>query len=266
MDYRDNPELPQGLIKRLPTVTTGPALTDLSLIGVPEDQQHRIPSISNYPNKFSPLAFDIWISLVDNEDYHRRCIVWHSIDLIWHKTIQEFIGLCQDAGVFPFLGVFNDIARNQFVVEFLRRGRITIVQYLQEVGMFDRVRIRKTFREYRHLDLGLRINSWAELYPIADKNFESWLTQTPLPRMLKHPQKKYTRVLLPRVIVWVRYISSARVILGFTIQTAGQIVLPGKTTPTRHEVNDYLENSIWLPIVRAHRFEQVKNSVVLNQV
>jgi hypothetical protein len=59
--------------------------------------------------------------------------------------------------------------------------------------------------------------------------------------------------------MWVRYLNESRVTIGFSIEVAGTINIPGKKTPKRKEVDAWIDRMIWLPIVRAHKFEDIRN-------
>jgi hypothetical protein len=80
-----------------------------------------------------------------------------------------------------------------------------------------------------------------------------------MPRFIPSIGNKYVKVVRPNVVMWVRYINDNKVTIGFSIEVAGTINIPGKKTPKRKEVDKYIDNNIYLPTVRAHRFNDVKN-------
>lgn len=243
---------------RLETANHDKRLTDLSIIGVPESQHGRMPGVAGFPRKFSLESQKVWTVMVNDAAFKQRCKSYVSLDLAWHNAIQEFLTRCEDAGVFPFVNN-TDVTKNEFIQDFVRRGRIALVKYLDEVGMFNRVKVKKAYREYLRKDSGLVITSWAELYPVKDPDFLTWLVKAPLPRFHRLGDNKYSRVVQPNVHVWVRYINASRVTLGFSIEVAGTITVPNKPKPTRKEVDAYIDNTLFLPTVRAHRFACVKN-------
>jgi hypothetical protein len=247
------------MIKKPSVVIAAPAtkLTDLSIIGVPEDYFTKFPGVYGYPKKFAKEAFEVWKELVTSKEFRTKCRSLGTIDLAWHVAIQDFLSLCEDRGVFPFINN-TDTARNEFVTDFMRRGRIEIVRFLDEIKMFEKVRVKKAYREYRRKDTGLVIKSWAELFPVEDPNFQTWINTFPSPRFLKTVNNRWYKILRPNLIVWIRIINKSRVTIGFDIEVAGTITVPGNKTPTRKEVDSFIDNSIFLPIIRSHRFNNVK--------
>jgi hypothetical protein len=233
-------------------------LMDLSIIGVPESAQNRWPTVTGFPRKFNPDALGVWKEMVESDEFKAKMRSWGSKDLAWHNAIQEFLGLCEDYGVFPFPGN-TDTTRNEFVQDFVRRARIKLVSFADESGIFKYMRVKKAFREYVRKDTGLIINCWADVYAIKDPGFEKWLTTSPMPRFIRHPDQRYMKMVQPNVNMWVRVLNQSRITVGYSIEIQGTINLPGKNTPRRKEVDAFIDRTIWLPVVRAHRFDDVRN-------
>lgn len=245
-------------IKALAAVPPDRGLTDLSIIGVPASQQTRPPGVAGFPKKFSPDSQKVWIQMVQDPEFKQRCKAWGSMDLMWHHAIQEFLRRCEDQGVFPFVNN-TDLTRNEFIQDFIRRGRIALVKFIDECGLFERVKVKKAFREYVRKENGLIITSWAELYPVKNLDeFEKWIQKVPMPRFIKSVDNRYIKVIQPNVHAWVRIINASRVIVGFSIEVAGQINVPNNQKPTRKQVDKYIDDALFLPTIRAHRFQHVK--------
>jgi hypothetical protein len=233
-------------------------LTDLSIIGVPEASQKRWPTVTGYPRKFSSEALCVWKDMVESDEFKQAIKVWGTKDLAWHNAIQMFLSLCEDRGVFPFPNN-TDTTRAEFVQDFVRRARLKLVAFADESGVFQHLRVKRAFREYVRKDTGLVINCWAEVYPVRDPSVEAWLTKSPMPRFIKHPDSRYMKMVQSNVNMWVRWLNTSRIIIGYSIEIHGTINLPGKKTPKRKEVDAWIDRTIWLPIVRAHRFNDVRN-------
>jgi hypothetical protein len=234
-------------------------LTDLSIIGVPDQCQQRIPTATAYPRKFDGQALSIWQKYVDTPEFKAWARSQADLDQVWHETIKCFLKRCEDEGVVPFANN-TDTTRNEFVENAFSRSRIMLVRWFDEIKLFERVRVRKAFREYVANDKGIVIRSWSELFNVKDlPEFEAWLQKTPSPRFLKYPDNRWTKMVQPHIMVWVRIINSSRVVVGYEIKLAGTINIPGKKTPTKKEVNKFLDNTLWFPIVRAHRIDAIKN-------
>lgn len=245
-------------IKELSAAPTERGLTDLSIIGVPEAAQGRWPTLTGYPRKFNPEAQVVWKKMLESDVFKEGLKHWGSKDLAWHNAIQMFLRACEDAGIFPFPNN-TDTTRNEFIQDFVRRGRLALVNFCDKSGIFQHVKVRKAFREYVRKDTGLVIKCWAELLPVKDPSFEKWLLTSPTPRFLHGTDNRYVKTVQPNVNMWVRYLSEARVTIGFSIEIPGTINIPGKKTPKRKEVDAFLDRTMWLPIVRAHRFADVRN-------
>ena len=239
-------------------LNNNPGMTDLSIIGVPSAQQKNLPTVTGYPRKFSGEALPVWTKMLQDPVYKNEIRSEGDPDKVWHNTIIEFLKRCEAEGLVPFTGN-TETTKNEYVFEFVNRSRIDLVAYFDEVGFFERVKIRKAYREYLRNDSMLTIQSWAELTPVKDMSFEKWLVQVPLPRFHKSVDNRYVRMIQPHIMAWVRYLNPARVTVGFDIQVAGTINIPGKKTPKRKEVDAFIDKTIWLPIVRAHKIDAIKN-------
>lgn len=234
-------------------------LTDLGIIGVPERYQGCKPTVQAYPQKFNPSSATIWSHLINDKGYQANVRVWGSLDLIWHNTIQEFLTLCEKVGVYPFES--NLVAQNETVKDAIRRARLLIVQYVNKHGFFTQVKVRKAFREYVRTDTGMTLMSWADLYPLTDvEDFETWLTSKPGPRMWKTTNNVYFKnIQTPKVRVWVRYLNKTRVRIGFSIDIGTTVSIPDNELATKQEIDDFIDSTIYFPIIKAHRFNHIKN-------
>ena len=229
--------------------------TDLSIIGVPDRFQTNYPVPSAYPQRFSGEARHVWDKLVTDPQW-KSLIKDTDVDLAWDQTIREFLSRCTDSGVLPFVNN-TDMARNEFVREFLMRSRRHVVEYMNEIGMFKKIKIRHAYREYTRRENGLTVRCWAELYPLKDPDFESWLTKAPLPRFWKLTENMYVRIVRPHIKVWVKFVNRSRVVVGFEIQAAGSVTIPGSKSPSRRDVATYIDRTIMVPIIKSHRFKDL---------
>lgn len=239
------------------TLQAGPSVgfVDLSIIGVPQRYLSRLPVPSAFPQKYNLDAKPIWDALVTNPVWRAELRTLR-LDQAWNKTIIKFLVLASRNGVLPFANNTN-IAQNDYIKDFVSRARRHIVEYVNEIGLFKKVRIRRTFREYKRKTHGLVIRSWFEPYVIQDPDFEKWLQTSPLPRFWKKDNNTYFRIVRPHVHMWVKFINRNRVIIGFQIDVAGTVNLMGKKTPTQQEVDAFIDRTIYFPVIRANRFRGV---------
>ena len=235
-------------------------LTDLGIIGVPENSQGCKPTVQAFPTKFNPTTARIWSHLIQNKGYQGRVRVWGSLDLIWHNTIQEFLELCEKVGVSPFES--NLAAQNETVKDAIRRARLLIVQYMNKHGFFTKVKVRRAYREYVRTDTGMTLKSWADLYPLTDANldFKDWLTTSPGPRMWKKVNNTYVKYIqTPKVRVWVHYLNKERIRIGFDIDIGTTVSIPDNELATKAEVDAFMDSTIYFPLIKSHRFQNVRS-------
>ncbi len=231
------------------------ALPNLSLIGVPDGAQGRSPSESSYPGKFEPHARFVWEKMFKDENFTSR-IKQLSVDDKWYQSIVEFLQRCEAIGALPFFPV-TEQQRNDSVMESLTHARVALVKFFDGIGMFERVKIYKACREYKPKEWGFGIVSYAYCRPISDPTFEKWLTTAPTPRFLRSLDLKFKKLILPNCEAWVRVPNLSRITVGFEIQVASPVSVQGNRLATKKEINNFVDRTIWLPIVRAHRFEGI---------
>lgn len=233
--------------------------TDLSIIGVPLSQQRDWPTIAGFPRKFNRLALPMWADVLEDAEFVRQATALGNKDATWNLAIQEFLQRCEDVGVMPFPGN-TDISQNQYVQSYVKRSRLELVNFVERVGMFKRLHVRSVYRQYTRDEEGITFHCWAELFPVLNfPDFRQWLVTSPWPRFIKTVDNKYVKVIRPNVNMWVRYLNDSRITVGYSIKVIGTVNIPGNKTPTRKEVDEYLDRTVWLPIIRAHRFRDVKN-------
>ncbi len=254
----------------MPVVPTAPPhrpidqdqkLTDLTIIGVPPEFHDQWPQVAAYPSKFSDAGFHVWQGLLADASFVRMMQTTGSRDAAWHMTIHEFLRRCELAVVKPFSDS-TPTTGTAFTRDQARRGRIFIVDYCNKIGLFKKLRPQYVHREYIREDKKSIIYSWARMFPISDPTFPDWLTSLPMPRFMKHNRSRMVCQVRPGVRIWIDCLNLKRVVMGQEIDIPRSTIdIPGNVTPTRQEVDDFLDTQIWLPIVRAVRFDNVVNRI-----
>lgn len=249
-----------SLIREQVIETAAPSLMpDLSIIGVSEQDQSRYPTKSSFPKRFNADAFKVWQKLVESEDVQTFIVENSDKSRVWDYCIMQFITRCGEEGVVPF-GKASEQQKTETVIEHFRLSRIKVVDFFKRVSMFDKVRVSKTYRTYVCTPGQTVVKTWAELRPVNDPTFESWLTKAPEPHFVRGTGSRYFKQLQPNLLVYVDYISPMRVKLGFEIQAgSGVMIATKRKTPTKKEVEKYMDSTVWLPIVRSHRFLGMNN-------
>jgi hypothetical protein len=233
------------------------ALPDLSLIGVPEGQQNRAPGIFSYPQKFNGDAAFIWKKMFNDELFKAELKSIDKPEDQWYRAIMEFLKICGEIGAVPFSNVTQQ-ELNDAVTSSLTSARIALVNFCDGVGLFQRVRPFECCVDYKIKEKGFGLVAWAKSRPVFDPGFEKWLNLAPNPRFIRSTDLKWVRHIQSNVNVWVRYVNPQRITIGYEIQVASPISVPGKRLATRKEIDAFVDRVIWKPIVRAHRFKDLK--------
>ena len=238
-------------------------LTDLAVMGVPPAYWSKFPLPDAYPTKFSDEGRIVWNEMLLSDEYATR-IRNQTLDGAWHNAITLFLDLCDEEGVAPFLNS-TDTTRNEFVLSALRTNRIRLVKFMNDFGMFteQELMVRKSYREYVRTDVGFIVSSWADMFPYPNMNrvvFEDWLTSTEIhgnDRFQRYVDNHYVHQIVPTLQVWVKCVNMLRIQVGFTIEVKGTVNIPGNKTPTRKEVDAFLDQRFWFPLLRQHRMDGV---------
>lgn len=234
--------------------STPNSLPSLALIGVPENMQDKAPGVTSYPSKFSQEGRRVWEALFRDETFQYDFKQCSSAEDKWYFAIVRFLDACGDASITPFANA-TEQDRNDAAIQYLTAGRMDLVRFADEVGFFEKVSLGKVTTTYRLKDYGFRVASSAQIRKLKDPLFEKWLTTPPLPRFLRTGDMLYSKHIRSNVNMWVRYVNSARITVGYEIDIATSVSVSGKRLPTRKEVDSFIDRVIWKPVLRAHRFK-----------
>jgi hypothetical protein len=238
------------------------SLTDLSVIGVPAEYRDQFPQVVAYPSKFSDAGFDVWKAMLKDQRFTNRMVSMGTKDMAWHTAIQEFLRLCDESNIDPIIGG-APTAPTAYFHNQVRRGRIFLVDYANEIGLFKRIKIQfatRDMREYIRTDNGFTIYSYARMFPVLDPTLPNWLTSLPMPRFIKHQRTRMVATVRPGVRFWVNCENLHRVYVGQEIDVPNSTIdIPGNHTPTRAEVDAYIDYQIWMPLVRSIKYDDIPN-------
>ena len=242
--------------RELGTSTNLKGMPDLTMLGVPEGLQERAPSIPSYPRRFNADARFIWKQMIQDKDFQTRMRALDTFPLMWHCAIVEFLTRCNEFAATPFSDTTLQ-NQNDNAITALQSARISLCKFVDGIGLFEKIKIQKAWRDYKIREKGFAIYAWATVRRVADPSFEKWLTQAPTPRLTRSIDLKYRKMIQPNVEVWVRFPVNTRVMVGYEILIAHPISIPGKRLATRKEIDAYIDKSIWLPLVRSFRFKNL---------
>jgi hypothetical protein len=236
--------------------------TDLAVIGVPAEYRDQFPQVVAYPSKFSDQGFALWKDLLTDPQVVSRLQSAQSHDAAWHMVIQEFLLACDEQAIEPIIGG-TPTAGTTHLRDQVRRGRIYIVDYADRIGLFTKLRVQfatREMREYIRTDNGFIIYSYARMFPMAEPTLPQWLASLPMPRFIKHQRTRMVATIRPGVRLWVNCENLHRVYVGQEIDVPNSTIdIPGNRTPTRAEVDAFIDYQIWMPLVRSIKFDNIPN-------
>jgi len=238
-------------------------LTDLAVMGVPPKYWDGFPVPDAYPIKFSADAKPVWDAMLMSDEYLLK-MRNQTADAAWLNAIGLFLDLCTDFGVVPFAGN-TDTVKNETVMSALRSQRIRLVAYMNRMELFTTLglQVRKSYREYVRTSTGFIVSSWADLFPYTLKDrpeLEAYINSQELhhrDRMLRYLDNHFVNQIWPGLQVWFKSLQPLRLQIGFTINIEGTVNIPGNKTPTRKEVDAFLDRQFWFPLLRQHRIDGV---------
>lgn len=226
---------------------------ELSILGI---STTKAPSITNFPKQFNPDAFQVWGDLLNSEWYAELKAEGGSATDLWYDVIREYMRDCADFGVFPFNHA-NQKSNNEVAMSFLNSSRLKVKRFLDDVEMFKQVKIARVERKYEFLPQSFTVTNIAYLKPITDPTFEKWLTRIPLPKFTPDGKGIYRKNLQANIDLTME-VRKGQTKLIYSIFCHTPVSIPDYSKmPTKSKLTQYAEKTLWLPIIRAHRFENI---------
>lgn len=236
---------------------------ELSLLNVDGSKD---PSIYNFPTKFSPAGQRIWKELLLSPQYQRAKSSFKSRDDNWTWMLTSYLRMCEKSGVMAFKNSSQQ-SKVDAVTAFMTVARRRAVQFFDSVGMFEKAAPFITSREYIFTPKSFAVLTTAQLYQIKDPTFVAWLQSHPpdgpLFRASGH-SAVFTRSLFNNIDSGVSFefhsANMYRPVMKMLVQCQTPIAYGNtRSLPTEQSARDFAENTIWLPLVRSHRFANVGN-------
>ena len=235
---------------------------ELSLLGADGEFD---PSPETFPSKFNHAALGIWLELMKSKTYARMKPLFSSRDENWTWCIRTYLRMCTAAGVFPFSSP-TEQSRNDAVINYLTTARRRAILYGDSINLFERVRVLKSVRDYVLTPTDTAIVTHALLYPIQDPTFGAWLTtHAPGPMFRYGPKAQHYRRLIinnldSRLYLDFNLVNMYRPVLSMTVTCGSPIAYEkNKQPPTPEDLRRFTEQTIWMPLVRSHRFKNIGN-------
>lgn len=219
------------------------------------------PSKEYFPSSLNPKGRPQWDSLFDENDPYRGAEQLIRKDEAWHSYVLEYTKRARKANIPPFSYQSVNLNNDLLVMELMSQRR-HLVRFANKYGFFNKFYIKKIHRHYDFNQDDMVIEVKADLWPNSlDPTLEDWVRSIQGPRMLRSPESSrlYKKELPQGPILWVRFIHSQRIQLGYTITVDKLPVIVGLTrVPTKAIMTRFMEQNIWLPIVRTYRFQGAK--------
>lgn len=219
------------------------------------------PTKELFPRTLNPKGRPSWEGMFEGKDPYTQVQENLKNDEAWHTYILEYTKRARKANVPPFSYESVNL-NNDLLVMDLMSSRRHLVRFVNKYNFFSKFYIRTIHRHYDFNDDNMVIDVKADLWPnTVDPTLEDWIRSIQGPRMLRSPEasRLYKKELPQGPTIWLRFINSSRIQLGYTIRVERLPVIVGLTRlPTKAIMTQFMEQNIWLPIVRTYRFQGAK--------
>lgn len=220
----------------------------LSNLGISAVDQQQSPTVRSFPRTLNPNCKLMWQQAIERLEPTDDPM--HD----WGQALRAYIRLCIKASQFPFSNL-RQSANDQITMS-LQNARRQVVKFMNLSKILKQVNIRKTRREVLMTSNGFTVTVFGNA-EIKDPTFSKWLLQMPYPGFrLKDKEERYTKS-LGQGITMVVYNEGAngsqRWHVGYEIVCNQFPDLPGKQLPSKGELESFILDIIWTPILKANR-------------
>jgi hypothetical protein len=223
----------------------------LSQLGIQPTAQARGPRPTEIPSGLNGHNGLEWSEAVNNTVRPKGSTLrW------WARVINAYIKLCRERDVFAFAN--DGEGRNSYLEDLMIRARQDFVRFCQKVKFFDGIKIRSTERQATAGPNGVTIKVWANS-TVDDPLFVNWLRNLPVPYQWSRQQKRfnyYEHRLSPVLTLWVEFTNHTAIDtykIGYDVNLPGFPSIPNNPLPSRKEVEEFVLEVLWLPLLRANR-------------
>lgn len=207
------------------------------------------PTPSRLPKGFNHAAARMWARALESKELEEARSAKLDTGALWEIAIKQYLKQCAKADVFPFTGRddFQEMA-----TRFLTNGRKALRDYINSSGILKKLTIRSVDRKVRFSGQNFSVEVTAHLKPIEDPTFSKWLTTIPSPGF-RAEKNVLTKSVHAHVDVVFQNGSDPR--LTYKVLCVSPIKLIDPRYTTRAKLESYVQNKLWLPILRDHRFD-----------
>lgn len=223
---------------------------NLSALGVPISEQSDVPDMYSLPLEFNPATDKIWrqaVTSVKTKDPKRA----------WQEAVTKFMDLCSKANVFPLKGHKTN---NDKIYTRLVEARRALVKFMDRHSLYEALRPRSVTQQVSMLAQGFVIKAEARADQLKND-----------PDILKvngvFDSMGLRNSTVGHPTIWERDIDSGvrffianegarmsnRWTFGYEIAIPWFPEMPGKHAPSNTELETFIANVMYRPIVRAIR-------------
>lgn len=224
----------------------------MALLGV--DKISGDPSPTSFPGSFNQIDGPrVWKSVLSSKEY--KAVKTDK----WDTAIRLYLHECEVAGVFPFARSTQQ-GNSDTAVRFLIGARRRLQWYFKQIDMFGKIAPLYLRRQYHFSEDTFGVSTEVQLLPIEDPTFRQWLRIAPYPGFRPGSRATFLTRLVQKngeseirlefdlqrklkPMFWIHITCNT----PLTFPTVGPL-------PSKDEMLKYAEDTIWLPLVRSHRY------------
>lgn len=216
----------------------------LANLGVLDTDQVRDPTAQAFPMAFNPNCRRVWDAVLTD------LVMTDDVGFNWGSAIRAFLEQCISQDLYPFSNLKQ--SANDQILTALGDARKAVVKFLNRSKMLHYVNLRATLREVQMSNVGftLRVLGNATL---KDPTFEKWLLQMPMPAFRQKHNGRWIKHLSSEVTMVVFNEGTQRWRVGYEIVCHHFPDLPGKHLPSKAELEKFVLDILWTPILKSHR-------------
>lgn len=227
---------------------------NLFKLGVPIRQQSELPNPDSFPSAFNQNAFKYWQQAVDE-------VKVKSPKLAWPRAIQRFVRLCEQYSIFPF---YDQQTNNDLIFTALLRGRRQVVRFMDSTKLLDEMRPDRTSRSVTMTTTGFTLTVESQVRLMV--NDPTIVQKMGLREAAKTTSGSIWKRSLDRDVEFFIRNSGAnlsqRWFFGYTLTIPVFPHIPGNHTPSTKELEKFVMDIIYLPILRAFRPLKSNNRLI----
>lgn len=233
---------------------------NLSMIGIPDSLQDRMPNEMYYPAGFNPLARGYWLEMFADPVF-KKSQVQTDVGIAWLHTVKSFLNRCQSDGIDAFKSKRDETVNNA-VRTMITNRRQMLKRYLDVSGLFSSVKVIPDSSKHKYEVLYTRnlVLTCSLQFEVASKESLVAFLRSPEMRMLPNG-KGFSYNLLKNLKVSVTKITSRKACLEYELEIRPPFYIPD-TKKTRQDRHEWFDAQFFNPMVRGHRFNNLLQRIM----